>query len=196
MREILGHPPLFDPTSSPHAKLEVEEKMILQVAETNHKDQARGRRPIWSKKGPLQPPPGMVGTHSRRWGNPRIRASAPPPRHLFLYMPPTTRDRRHEIAASPHRQCMPPLPSAVWRDGRHHRHRYRRRQWPRRWPEDVATSVGLGTPVSSKQGLHGRLIGRVGGDGGGWRLRSGSPPKSPQFFPTCCQFFLSLLKAF
>jgi hypothetical protein len=107
------------------------------------------------QKGPLQPQPAMAATRPRRRGNPWIRASAPPPRHLFLYMPPTTRVRRHEIAALPHRRCMPPLPSAVWQDGRHHR--CRRRQRPRRWPKDVTARVGLGPPVSPKRGRHGGI---------------------------------------
>jgi hypothetical protein len=69
------------------------------------------------QEGTLQPPPAMAATRPRLRGNPRIRASVPPPRHLFLYMPHNARARRHEIAASPCRRCMPPLPSAVGETG-------------------------------------------------------------------------------
>jgi hypothetical protein len=77
----------------------------------------------------------MVATCPRRRGNPRIHAAATPPWHLFLYVPPTACVRRHKIAASPHRHCMPPSPSAVWRDG----------------PEDVTVRIGLGPSVSPKR---------------------------------------------
>jgi hypothetical protein len=45
VRENLGQSPLFDPSQQPpRHHLQVEEKMILQVTETNHKDQARSCR--------------------------------------------------------------------------------------------------------------------------------------------------------
>jgi hypothetical protein len=177
VREILGRPPLFDPrpaSPTPPAGSRGED----DLASCRNNPQGSSMQPPPQpqiqliQEGPLQPPPAMAATCPRLRGNPRIRASVPPPWHLFLYMPPTARARRHEIAASPCRGCMPPLPSAVWRYGRRHRHQRRRRQRPRRWPEDVAARVGLGPAVSPKRRRHGRIGHHVGEDGGGCDLDS------------------------
>jgi hypothetical protein len=45
LREILGWPPLFNPSQQPPChQSEEEEKMIPQVTETTHKDQACSHR--------------------------------------------------------------------------------------------------------------------------------------------------------
>jgi hypothetical protein len=115
VREILGRPPLFDPSQQPpRHQPGVKEKMILPVTETARpcQDQARSRRRnrrprLDPSQGPLQPPPAMAAARPCRRGNPWIRASAPPPQHLLLHMQPTVLVRHHEITASPHRRCMP-----------------------------------------------------------------------------------------
>jgi hypothetical protein len=155
--------------------------MILQVAEQTtrikHAASAAPTDPSDSKRPAAAA--AMAATRPRRRGNPRIRASAPLPGHLFLYMPPTARFRCHEITTSPRRRYMPPLPSVVWQDGCRHRRgaggdsgrENGRRMW------QLGLVWGLRYRPSGDD--TGGLIGCVGGNGGGWRLRSGSPPESP-----------------
>jgi hypothetical protein len=121
MREILGRSPLFDPSQQPpRHQPEVEEKMILQVTKTTHKDQAL-QLPPQPQITDLRMPATAAAHHGsyasappRKSSDPRLSAA---PTTLLPLQPSTACARRHEIVASPRGRCMPPLPSAVWQIG-------------------------------------------------------------------------------
>jgi hypothetical protein len=67
-------------------------------------------------------------------------------------MLPTACARRHEIAALPHCSCMPPLPSAIWGDGRRHHRLRRQRQQRGELPEGVAARATLDASGVAQEG--------------------------------------------
>jgi hypothetical protein len=99
VREILGLPPLFDLSQEPRRhQPKVEEKMVLPVTEVACQDLARSRHSHMPRTNPSQDPMqplAMAAARQRRRGDPRIHASAPPPRYLL----PTCRQSHAPAAA-------------------------------------------------------------------------------------------------
>jgi hypothetical protein len=148
--------------------------MILQVAKANHKDQARIRhRNIHRPKS--ERPVAAAARHGsyasmlpRKSSDPRLGAApmAPLPVHAAYRkcLPPRDHRFTSSMLHASFALCRlaiwvspPPLAAAAEKMAR-----------------GGAARVDLGLPLSPKQGNTRGLIGHVGGDGGDWRLRSGS----------------------
>jgi hypothetical protein len=130
VREILGPPPLSDPSHQPPGhQPEVEEKMVTPVAKQPTSGDTQPPQPQAQNKSKPRPAAAAgrhgscVSTPLGRSSDPCLSATTTTP---LLHMLPTARALHHEIAAPPRCRCMPPLPSVVWRGGRRLRRRCQR----------------------------------------------------------------------